>query len=335
MVWISFLKPDDLQHEYRLRKATPEEYWSQEYYRAILQCPESEEKLAFFESNIPAMVNRFKKSIFSDNPAMIVAALRAMSDSPVMTSGGVHPGEILDATGKILTHKEPEVRRAACEFLSAFREPTIPPDIIRSLIPLLEDSAADVRAAAGETVAMHGKEAVFYAKQSVLNLLSRPEAGMRTLGVRAIAKYSEYQRGERHNKQGDPELVLPLRKLLFQTADEGQLKNLFFILGNLGYPEYFQDLEKFYPDPNPRIQENVITMMRFEATIAEREKALAYFVRSLQSQDSNVRYAAVAGIDHLGDKSQVDSLEILLKTEKQPSLRKHLKNTISRLAAKR
>jgi len=335
MVYISFLKPSDLQREYRLRKVTPDEYFSQEYYRAICQCPESEEKKSFFENNIPAKVKRFKNSVFSNSPEMIIDALREMSGSPIMTSGGVHPGEILVATGKILAHRDPAVRIAACRLLSAYREPALPPEIIRSLVPLLEDSSSDVRAAVGEVIAIHGKETVSYSKQSILNLLSRPEPGMRKIGVQAISKYSEHQRSERHRKRGDPDIVLPLRKLLFLTSDEEQVKTLFFTLGNLGYPEYFQDLEKFYTHPNPRIQENVITMMRFETPFSERRRALSYFVRSLQSPDSNVRYAAVAGIDSLGDKSHVDCLEILLKTEKQPSLRNYIKKTISRLEEKK
>ena len=158
---------------------------------------------------------------------------------------------------------------------------------------------------------------------------------MQKIAVQAISKYSEHQRGERHRKEGDPNIVSPLRKLLYQTSDEEQVKVLFFTLGNLGYPEYFQDLENFYAHPNPRIQDNVITMMRLETPFSERKKALPYFIRSLQSPDKNVRYSAVTGIERLGDKSHINDLQNLLKTEKQSSLRNHIEKTISRLEKKK
>jgi len=335
MVYISFLKPSDLQREHRLKKVTAEEYMSKKYYRAICRCPESEEKKLFFEKILPAKVKRFKENIFSNSPEMIINALREMSGSSTMTNGGTNTDDILVATGKILTHKDPAVRTAACRLLSDHRTPTLPPEIMKSLLPLLEDSSSDVRAAAGEAIAIHGKEAVSYYKPHILNLLSRPEPGMQKIAVQAISKYSEHQRSERHGKGGDPDIVSPLRKLLYQTSDEEQVKTLFFTLGNLRYPEYFQDLENFYTHPNPRIQENVITMMRLETPFSEREKALPYFVRSLQSPNSNVRYAAVTGIDRLGDKSHIVCLKKLLKTEKQPSLRNYIKKTISRLEKKK
>ena len=334
MVYISFLKPSDLQREHRLRRVTADEYLSKEYHRAILQCRDSEETELFFEKILPAKVEQFKKDVSSDSSEMIISALREISGSPTMTSGGIHTANILVATGKILTHKDPAVRTAACRLLCDHREPTLPPEVMKSLLPLLEDSSSDVREAAGEAIAIHGKEAVLYSKPSILKLLSRPEPGMQKIAVRAISKYSEHQRSERHRKGGYPDIVSPLRKLLYQTSDDEQITSLFFTLGNLGYPEYFQDLEKFYTHPNPRIQENVITMMRFEIPFSEREKAIPYFVQSLQSPDSNVRYAAVTGIDRLGDKSHIECLEKLLENEEQPALRNYIKKTISDLEKK-
>jgi len=335
MIYISFLKPSDLQREHRLKKVTAEEYMSEKYYWAICRCPESEEKKLFFEKSLPAKVKRFKKNIFSNSTELIINALREMSGSSTMTSGGIHTDDILVATGKILTHKEPTVRTAACRLLSNHRTPTLPPEIMKSLLLLLEDSSSGVRTAAGEAIVIHGKEAVSYSKPSILNLLSRPEPGMKKIAVQAISKYSEHQRSERHRKEGDPNIVSPLRKLLYQTSDEEQVKVLFFTLGNLGYPEYFQDLENFYAHPNPRIQDNVITMMRLETPFSERKKALPYFIRSLQSPDSDVRHAAIVGLDRFGDNSHVDCLKKLLKTEKQPSLQNYIKKTISRLEKKK
>ena len=335
MIYISFLKPTDLQHEHRLRKVTAEEYMSEKYYWAICKCPESEEKKLFFEKILPAKVKRFKKNVFSNSSETIINALREMSNSSTMKKGGVHTDEILVATGKILAHKDPAVRAAACRLFSDYRTPTLPAEIMKSFLPLLEDSSSAVREAAGEAIAIHGKEAVSYFKPSILNLLSCPEPEMQKIAVRAITKYSEHQRSERHRKGGDPDIVSPLRKLLYQTSDEGQVKTLFFTLGNLGYPEYFQDLENFYTNPNPRIQENVITMMRLEIPFSERKKALPYFIRSLQSPDRHVRYSAVTGINRLGDKSHIDCLKKLLKTEKQPSLQNYIKKTISRLEEKK
>lgn len=335
MIYISFLKPSDLQQEHRLKKVTAEEYMSEKYYWAIHRCPESEVKKLFSAKTLPAKVKRFQKNVFSNSPELIIKALREMSGSSTMTINGTHTDDILIATGKILTHKDPAVRTEACRLLSDHRTPTLPPEIMKSLLLLLEDSSSDVRAAAGEAIAIHGMEAVSYSKASILNLLSRPEPGMQKIAVQAISKYSEHQRSERHRKGGDPDIVSLLRKLLYQTSDEEQVKTLFFTLGNLGYPEYFQDLESFYTHPNPRIQENVITMMRLETPFSERKKALPYFVRSLQSPDSNVRYSAVAGIDRLGDKSHIDCLKKLLKTENQPSLRNYIKKTISHLEKKK
>ncbi|UCF94828.1 MAG: HEAT repeat domain-containing protein, partial [Desulfobacterales bacterium] len=194
--------------------------------------------------------------------------------------------------------------------------------------------SSDVQSAAAEAISIHGNEAVTCFKSSILNLLRRPEPGMQKIAVQAIAKYSEHQRSERNREGGDPDIVSPLRKLLYQSSNDEQIRTLLSVLGNLGYAEYFQDLENFYTDPNPRIQENVLTMMRFGTPFSERKKALPYFNQSLQSPHNNVRYAAVAGVNRLGDKSHIDCLKNRLKTEKQPSLQKFVKETISRLEQK-
>lgn len=316
MIYISLLEPSDLQREHRLKKVTAEEYMSEKYYYAIRRCPQQEVKKLFFEETLPTKVKRFKKNVFSNNPELIINALREMSGSSTMVIGGAHTDDILVATGKILTHDDPAVRTEACRLLSDFRTPTLTPEIMKSLLPLLEDSSSGVRAAAGEAVAIHGMEAVSYSKPSVLNLLSRPEHGMQKIAVQTISKYSEHQRSERHRKGGDPDIVSALRKLLYQTSDEKQVKTLLSTLGNLGYPEYFQDLENFYTHPNPQIQCSVITQMRFNTPLSERKKALPYFVRSLQSPDIDVRHAAIVGLDRLGDKSHIDCLKKSSKNRK-------------------
>lgn len=334
MVFISFLKPSDLPPEYRLKKATAEEYMSGEYFWALRLCPETEEKKLYVEEFIPAEAQRFKKNILSDDSEIIVKALGKISDSPIMTSGGPYTEDVLAATGKILIHKDPTVRRAACRVLADFRTPPLSPGIVKDLLLLLEDTSAEVRTAAGEAVIMHGNEAVTSFKPSILELLRRSEPGMQDTAVKAIAKYSEYQQSERNHKGGDPDIVAALRKLLYQSSDAEQVNTLLFTLGNLGHDNYFQDLEYLYTNPDPRIQQNVITMMRFKTTIAEREKALPYFIESLLSPDASMRYAAVAGIDAIGDRSQIEPLENLLQTEKEPSLKKFTRETISRLEKK-
>ena len=75
--------------------------------------------------------------------------------------------------------------------------------------------------------------------------------------------------------------------------------------------------------------------MRLETPFSERKKALPYFIQSLQSLDSNVRYAAVAGIVRFGDKTHINCLKELLKTEKRPSLRDYTEKAISRLEKKK
>lgn len=334
LVFISFLKPSDLPQEYRLKKAAAEEYMSGEYFWAVHLCPETEEKKLYVEEFIPAEAQRFKKDILSDDPEIIMNALGEISDSPIMTSGGPHTEDVLAATGKILTHKDPAVRRAACRALADFRTPPLSPAIMQDLLLLLEDPSAEVRTAAGEAVIMHGNEAVASFKPSILDLLHRPEPGMQDIAVKAIAKYSEYQQSERNRKGGDPDIVAALRKVLYQSSDAGQVNTLLFTIGNLGHDKYFQDLEYLYSNPDPRIQQNVLIMMRLKTTIAEREKALPYFIESLQSPDASVRYAAVAGIGALGERSQIDQLENLLQTEKEPSLKKFTRQTISRLEKK-
>jgi HEAT repeat protein len=218
--------------------------------------------------------------------------------------------------------------------LADFRTPPLSRGIVQDLLLLLEDTSAEVRTAAGEAVIMHGNEAVTFFKQSILDLLRRPEPGMQETAVKAIAKYSEYQQSERNRKGGEPDIVAALRILLYQSSDAEQINTLLFTLGNLGHDNYFQDLEYLYNNPQPRIQQNVITMMRLKTTIAEREKVLPYFIKSLQSSDADVRYAAVAGINALGDRSQIEPLENLLQTEKEPSLKKFTGETISRLEKK-
>ena len=334
LVFISFLKPSDLPPEYRLNKTTAEEYMSGEYFRTVRLCPETEEKKLYVEEFFPTEAQRFKKDILSDDPDIIVKALGEISDSPIMTSGGPYTEDVLAATGKNLAHKDPVVRRAACRVLADFRTPPLPKGIMQDLLLLLDDPSAEVRTAAGEAVIMHGNEAVTSFKPSILALLRRPEPGMQDIAVKAIAKYSEYQQSARNRKGEDPDIVAALRKLLYQTPDAEQVNTLLFALGNLGHDKYFQDLEYLYTNPDPRIQQNVITMMRFKTTLAEREKALAYFIESLQSPDADVRYAAVAGIDALGDRSQIEPLKNLLQTEKEPSLKKFTRKTISRLEKK-
>jgi hypothetical protein len=46
------------------------------------------------------------------------------------------------------------------------------------------------------------------------------------------------------------------------------------------------------------------------------------------------RYAAVTGIDAFGDRWQIEPLENLLQTEKEPSLKKFTRETISHLEKK-
>lgn len=335
MIFISFLKPSDFQHEYRLKKATPEEYMSAKYFRSISQCPESKEKKQFTEKFFLAEAQRFQNNILSNNPETIVNALKEISDSPIMTIGDSYTENVLALTGKILTHKDPAVRKAACRLLSDYRASSLSPEIMQNLLLLLEDSSSDVQTAAGEAVRIHGSEAVTYFKSSILNLLNRPETGMQKLAIQTISKYSEFQRSERKHKGGDPDIISHLRKLLYHSSDEEQIKTLLSTLGNLGYEGYFEDLESFYTHPNPRIQETVIVLMRFETSFLERKKTLSYFVQGLQSPDKEVRYVSVIGIDRLGDKSQIECLENLLITEKEPSLQKTIKETISRLEKKK
>jgi|GEM_PF-3919019 len=333
-VFISFLKPSDLPRRYRLRKATAEEYISGEYFRALHLCPDTEEKKMYVEEFIPAEAQRFKQKILSDDPRIIVKALEKISDSPIMTIGGPHTEDVFAATGKSLTHKDPTVRIAACRMLADFRTPPLSPGIMQDLLLILDEPSSEVRTAAGEAVIMHGHEAVSFFKSSILQLLRRPEPGMQYIAVKTIAKYSEHQQSERNRKGGDPDIVAALRKLLYQSSDAEQVNTLLSTLFNLGHDNYFQDLEYLYTNPDPRIQQNVITMMRFKITIAEREKALPYFVESLQNPDASVRYAAVAGINALGDRSQIEPLENLLQIENDPSLKKFARETISRLEKK-
>ncbi len=334
MVFISFLKPSNLPPEYRLEKATAEEYMSGEYFRALRLCPETEEKKLYVEEFLPEIAQRFKTNLLSNDPEIMLKALGQISDSPIMTSGGPYTEDVLIATGNILTHKDPTVRTAGCRVLADFRTPHLSPEIVQDLLLLLEDTSAEVRTVAGEAVIMHGYEAVNSFKPLILDILRRPEPGMQDTAVKAIAKYSEYQRSERNHKKGDPDIVAALRKLLHQSSDAEQVNTLLFTLGNLGHDNYFKDLEYLYTNRDPRIQQNVITVMRFETTIAEREKALPYFIESLQSLDVNIRYAGVAGINALGDSSHIEPLKNLLQTEKEPSLKKFTRKTISRLEKK-
>lgn len=334
MVFISFLKPSDLPPEYRLKKASAEEYMSGEYFRALRLCPETEAKKQYVEGFILAQAQRFKKNILSGDPAIIVKALGEIINSPIMTSGGPYTEKVLAATGKVLTHKDSTVRITACRVLADHRTPPLSPDIMQDLLLILEDTSAEVRAAASEAVIMHGNEAVTSFKPSIINLLSRPEPGMQDTAIKAIAKYSEYRQSERNRKGGDTDIVAALRKLLYQSPGAEKVNVLLFTLDNLGHDNYFQDLEYLYTKPDPRIQQNVITMMRFKTTLSERKKALPYFIESLKSSDAGVRYAAVAGIDRLGDRSQIEPLEDLLQTEKEPSLKKFTRKTILRLKKK-
>jgi hypothetical protein len=334
MVFISFLKPSDLPQEYRLKKATVAEYMSGDYFRAVHVCPETEEKKLYVEEFIPVEAQRFKKDILSDDPEIIVKALGEFSDSPIMTSGGAYTEDVLAATGNILTHKDTAVRIAACRVLADFRTPPLPPGIIQDLLLLLEDPSADVQTAARKAIVMHGNEAVTFFKPSILALVRRPEPGMQNMALRAIAKYTEYRQSARNRRGEDSDIVEALRKVLYETPDAEQVNTLLFALGNLGHEKYFQDLEFLYANPDPRIQWNVLIMMRFKTTIAEREKTLPYFIKSLQSPDANVRYAAVAGIGSFGDRSQIEVLENLLQTEKEPNVKKFTRETISRLEKK-
>ncbi|KPJ98464.1 MAG: hypothetical protein AMJ60_08180 [Desulfobacterales bacterium SG8_35] len=334
MVFISFLKPSDLPQEYRLKKATAEEYMSGDYFRALRLCPETEEKKLYVEDFIPAEAQRLTKDILAEDPQIIVKILGEIPDSPIMTSGGPYTEEVLAATGKILTHKDPAARRAACMVLADFRTPPLSKEIMGDLLLLLDDPSAEVRTAAGEAVVMHGNEAVTFFKPSILALVRRPEPGMQNTAMRAIAKYSKYRQSARNRGGEDSDIVAALRKVLYETPDAGQINTLLFALGNLGHEKYFQDLEYLYANPDPRIQQNVLTMMRFKSTLAEREKALPYFIKSLQSQDASVRYAAVAGIDAFGDRSHISALKNLLQTEKVPNVKKFTRDTISHLEKK-
>jgi HEAT repeat protein len=334
MVFISFLKPSDLPPEYRLKKATAEEYMSGEYFRALHLCPETEEKKLYVEEFMPAEVQHFTKQLLSDDPEIIIKALGKISDSPIMTSGGAYTEDVLAATGKILTYKDPAVREAACRLLSDFRTPSLPPEIMQKLLLLLEDPSLDVQTAAKEAVHKHGDEAVTYFKPSILSLLNRPETEMQQVALQVISEYTKFHRRELKRKGGDPDFVSPLRKLLYHASDDEQIIMLLSTLGKLESEGYFNDLETFYTHPNPRIQETVITEMRFNTSLLERKKALPYFIQSLQSPDKGVRYAAVVGIDRLGDNSQIECLENLLKTEKEPYIKKFARATILRLEKK-
>jgi HEAT repeat protein len=251
-----------------------------------------------------------------------------------MTSGGAYTEDVLAATGNILTHKDTAVRIAACRVLADFRTPPLPPWIIQDLLLLLEDPSADVRTAATEAIVMHGNEAVTFFKPSILALVRRPEPGMQNMALRAIAKYTEQRQSALNRRGEDSDIVAALRKVLYETPDAEQVNTLLFALGNLGHENYFQDLEFLYANPDPRIQWNVLTMMRFKTTIGEREKTLPYFIKSLQSPDASVRYAAVAGIGAFGNRSQIEVLENLLQTEKEPNVKKFTRETISRLEKK-
>ena len=334
MVFISFLKPSDLPQEYRLKKATAAEYWSGDYFRAVHLCPETEEKKRYAEEYIPAEAQRFRKEILSDDPEIIVKALGEFRDSPIMTSGGSYTEDVLAATGNILTHKDTAVRIAACRVLADFRTPPLPPGIIQDLLLLLEDPSADVQTAAREALVMHGSEAVTSFKPSILALVRHPEPGMQNTALRAIAKYTEYRQSARNRRGEDSDMVAALRKVLYESRDAEQVNTLLFALGNLGHEKYFQDLEFLYANPDPRIQQNVLTMMRFRTTLAEREKTLPYFIKSLQSPDASVRYAAVAGIRAFGDRSQIEVLENLLRIETESNVKKYTRETISRLEKK-
>ncbi len=75
MVFISFLNSSDLRPEYRLEKATADEYMSGEYFRALRLCPETEEEKLYVEEFLPAIAQRFKTNLLSDDPEIIVKAL--------------------------------------------------------------------------------------------------------------------------------------------------------------------------------------------------------------------------------------------------------------------
>jgi HEAT repeat protein len=63
-------------------------------------------------------------------------------------------------------------------------------------------------------------------------------------------------------------------------------------------------------------------------------RAFPSFIESLRSPNASVRYAAVTGIDAFGDRWQIEPLENLLQTEKEPSLKKFTRETISHLEKK-
>jgi hypothetical protein len=334
MIFISFLKPSDLPQEYRLKKVTAAESISGEYFRAWRLCPETEENKNYVEEFMQAEARRFRESTLSDDPETIVKVLGKISDSPIMTSGSPYTKEVLDATGIVLTHKDPAVRIAACRVLTDFRTPPVSPETMQDLLLVLEDPSAEVRTAAGAAVIMHGNEPVTYFKQSVLDLLRRPDPGMQDTAIRTIAKYTEYHRDKQNRKREYPGIVAALRKLLYQSSDTEQVMTLLSILSNLGHDNCFRDLEYFYTSPDPRIRQRVITLMRFNTSLADRERVLPYFIESLQSPDADLRYAAVAGINRLGDRSQIEPLENLLRTEKEPNLGNYTRKTISSLEKK-
>jgi hypothetical protein len=334
MRYISFLKPSDLKPEHRLKKATAEEYMSDKYYLAVCRCPKSQEKESFIKNILPAKAKQFRKDVFSDRPETIILALRKMTGSTTMSSHGTHTDDILAATGKVLTHKDPDVRTEACKLLSHQYAPALPPEIVEKLLPLLADSSPNVREAAGEAVAIHGKEAVSHFQSSILNLLDHPAPEMQKVALKALFAYSQHQRG-RHKKGKNTGIVSPLRERLYRVSNPEEIKTLLSMLGNLTYPEYFRDLEHFHDHPDPQVQVNVITMMRFTVSQSEKAKALPYFTKGLKSADENVRYAAVVGIKRLGDKSHIPDLKACLKTEKKPFLRTTIQETVFHLEKKK
>lgn len=331
LVFISFLKPADLPTEFRLRRTTTDEYMSGEYYRALHRCPETEQKKAYVEAFIPAEARRLRNGILSNDSGIILTALRETGDSPVMSSGGPHAEAVLAATGKILAHKDPAVRIAACRVLADYNSQLLSAEIVQNLLALLVDASAQVRTVAGGAIVAHGKEAMAFHKPSILALLRQQDSRLQDLALKATAKFSAYQRSERNRKGGDPEIVAALRSLLYRSPDAEQVNTLLFTLDNLGHDKQFQDLVHLYPNPDTRIQANALTMMRFGTGIADREKALPYFIEALRSANASVRQAAIAGIDRLGDTSQIAVLEEILRIEKEPFLRRYMRETISRL----
>ena len=265
-----------------------------------------------------------------------------------------------------INHSNKEIRAAAIKNMKNLSLDNVDSELVYKIIPLMKDSAGEVRASIFEVLAKFGNfRKLFVPVLPFLEGLTDSNANVRNASVLALEKYFDESPGsldldaiidriDPNDNEGlnsvlsllgrlwikDPEKIMTIL-LIFIKFDNDQLKeNISKILIEKysSSPDLIIENTITIPDVAKFITKGIIARTLIEIAKKDPQKVIPKLISYLDSDNDDVKLNAIVSldglIDNFSDMVKIKPILILLQSDQNQQIKKEASKIISKIAKK-